>query len=222
MKDGTCGGPRELSPLEQELLAEEIRKTRAEAVAAEIAMASALDGERDRLVKLGRIRHLRVNDVIAGSNTEKWLDALQHWERRDPGEPVTIEIYSPGGSVTDGLAMYDQILRMRRKGHYVTTHGTGLVASMAVTLLQAGDERVLDSRAKLLIHEGSSTMKGTFSVGEQEDYRVFQQMILSDVLDILAERSTMTRRQIQNKWSRKDWYLTAAEAVKFGFADRVE
>ncbi len=221
MDTPSCGGEAN-SPLKEELLLEQIRKTRAEAELAEIELAMKTDGERDRLVKLGRIRHLRINDVISGSNTDKWLDALQHWERRDPGEPVTIEIYSPGGSVTDGLALYDQLMRMRRQGTRVTTHGTGLVASMAAVLLQAGDERILDSRAKLLIHEGSSVMQGRFSVGEQEDYRTFSNMLLSDILDILAERSTLSKRQIQNKWSRKDWYLTAVEAVKYGFADRVE
>lgn len=210
----------ELHPLELELLAEKIRYERARAEAAEIDLVAKMDGERDRQVKLGRIRHLFINDIIAGGNTDKWLDALQHWERRDPGQDVTIDIMSQGGSVTDGLAIYDQILRLRRAGAHVTTRGVGMVASMAAVLLQAGNCRTMDARAKLLIHEGSGALSG--SRGEIEDMKQFHDMLISDILDILAERSTLSRRQIQNKWKRKDWWLTADEAVRFGFADRVE
>jgi ATP-dependent protease ClpP protease subunit len=135
---------------------------------------------------------------------------------------VTITIDSQGGSVTDGLALYDQILRMRRGGSYITTRGTGIVASMAAVLLQAGDERIMDARAKMLIHEGSSIISGQLTRAEQEDMKVFQDMLLSDILDIISERSTLSKRQIQARWKRKDWWLTAEQAVKNGFADRVE
>jgi len=179
--------------------------------------------DRDMAVRSSQVRHLWINDAIIGNNTDIWISALQVWERRNPGEPVTVDINSPGGSVTDGLALFDQIKRMQRKGTHVTTRGTGLVASMAAVLLQAGDERVMDARAKMLIHEGSTTFGGgSLSVGEQDDFRTFSLMLQSDILDILAERSTMTKRQISTKWRRKDWYLGAEEALKLGFVDRVE
>lgn len=215
---------RELSKaeLEKSLLLEEIREKSALASKAEIDLAIALDQERDRAVKGGNIRHLNIFDVIGGAMVDKWIDAIEHWALRDPGQPVTININSPGGSITDGLALFDTIQRLRRNGHKVTTRGMGLVASMAGVLLQAGDERVLDKRAKLLIHEGSNNIKGSMTVGEQEDMQIFSKMLRDDVLDILAERSTLTKRQIENKWKRRDWVLSADEALKFGFVDRVE
>jgi ATP-dependent protease ClpP protease subunit len=60
---------------------------------------------------------------------------------QDSARPITITINSPGGSVMDGLALYDKILRLRRKGTPIETRATGLVASMATILLQAGDVR---------------------------------------------------------------------------------
>lgn len=208
--------------LQQELLLEEIREKRALADKAEIDLAIARDQERDRAVKGGNIRHLNIFDAISPPIVDKWIDALEHWRLRDPEQPVTININSPGGSVTDGLALYDTIQRLRRSGMHVTTRGMGLVASMAGVILQSGDERVMDQRAKLLVHEGSTTFKGTLSVGEQEDMRIFSEMLRDDILDIMAERSTLSKRQIQNKWKRRDWILTAEQAVKLGFADRVE
>lgn len=214
----------ELHPLQEELLQAQIRKERAEAKAAELLLASKEDEERDRLWKTGRIRHLEVNGAIGGSSHDRWMDALRHWSVRDPGEDVTITINSQGGSITDGLALYDLILRLREQGSHVTTRASGVAASMGAVLLQAGTERIVDRHAKILVHEGSIILAGNtqLSRGEQEDLRIFQDMLLGDILDILTERSTLTRRQIQNRWKRKDWWMTAAEAVKAGFADRVE
>lgn len=212
----------DMHPMEVRLLEEQVRHEMALAEMAEIELAMKRDGERDRQVKAGKVRHLWINSAIIGSNVDAWLDALQHWERRDPGEPVTIDINSPGGSITDGLALYDQILRMRRKGHKVVTRGTGIVASMAGVLLQAGDERIMDANAYMLIHEGSTTIQGTLTVGEQEDMKQFSDMLRDRLIAILSERSKLTKRQIQNKWKRRDWWMSAEDAVKFGFADRVE
>lgn len=208
--------------LERDLLVERIRKERAEATKAEIDLAVAEDTERDRQVKLGKIRVLDIFDAIMPKNVYAWIDALEHWSRRDPGEPITININSPGGSVTHGLALYDTIQRLRRRGHYVTVRGSGLVASMASVLLQAGDERIMDKRAKLLIHEGSVSLRGDMSAGEMEDVQFFGKLVRDDLLDIYVERSKMTKRQIETKWKRRDWVLTADEALKYGFVDRVE
>lgn len=214
----------DLDALRAQLLAEEIRKERAEAQMAEIELAIKQDEERDRTVKHGKIRLLNINSVIAGQRADAWLDALQHWERRDPGEPILVQINSPGGNVTDGLAIYDTIMRLRRKGHSVTTHGMGFVASMASVLLQAGDERVMDARAKLMLHEGSIQLNGNANLtsGEREDIESFSKLLTKDIVSILTERSNLTPARLNSKWRRKDWYLTAQEALDLGFVDRVE
>lgn len=217
-----CNCERGCDELENLIKEAELRKVRAEAGKAEIELLKMEDEERDRMVKVGRIRHLYINDVIDGARTDRWLEVLQHWERRDPGEPVTIDINSPGGSITDGLALYDQIARMRRKGHHVTTRAVGGAFSMGTVILQAGDHRIMDKRAKLLIHEGSSFRQGSMTVAEEEDSRAFRNKLLDDILTILADRSTLTKRQIANRWKRKDWYLDADEALKLGFVDAVE
>ena len=46
-------------------------------------------------------------------------------------------------------------------------------------------------------------------------------MLQERLLEILAKRSTLTTKQIKSKWSRKDWWLSAVEAVELGFADRI-
>lgn len=71
----------------------------------------------------------------------------------------------------------------------------------------------------MLIHEVSFGAGG--KIGEVEDEVAFVRKIQSRVLDIFAQRSTLTRRQIENRWRRKDWWLDSAEALKLAFVDEV-
>lgn len=180
------------------------------------------DKEADRLAKPGSrtYRQLNIFAPIFGGNVDTWIDTLEHWERRDPGEPIVIRINSPGGDVLDGFALLDTILRLRRNGHHVTTHGLGMIASMATVLMQAGDERVLDKNAWFMIHEVSAGVRGKSS--EMEDELKFVKKLQDRLLDILAERSTLTKAQIKRRWTKKDDWMSADEALKLGFVDRVE
>ena len=206
------------------LLNEQIRYERARADIAEMESAARSDQERDRLVKPGRERILPILDVIVPDTAAEYVNALTHWERRDPGEPIVVYINSPGGSVMDGFSVYDTLARMRRKGHHIITHGSGMVASMAAVLLQAGDERILDKRAKLLIHEGSTHFAGDHRAtpGELEDMQTLSKMLEDDILDVLSERSIMSAAELKRKWKRRDWYMGAEEALALGFVDRIE
>lgn len=152
-------------------------------------------------------------------NCREALAELGKWSRRSPGCPITIIFNSPGGSVIDGLALYDYIQHLKRKGHHVTTIALGYAASMGGVLLQAGNKRVIGTNAFMLIHEVSSSAYG--KVPEMEDSLNFSKRLQKRLLSILSERSKYSVQQIAQKWNRKDWWLDADEVVKHGFADEV-
>lgn len=52
--------------------------------------------------------------------------------------------------------------------------------------------------------------------------KVFQDMVMDDLLEILASRSNFSKAQIARKMKRRDWFMNAKQAVEYGFADRVE
>ena len=133
---------------------------------------------------------------------------------------MTIVFNSPGGEVTEGLALFDFIQELRSRGHEIETISIGMAASMAGILLQAGDNRVMGKNAVILIHEVSSITYGGAS--SMADDLKFVEMLQDKILDILAERSTLTKRQIRNRWLRKDWWLDAETALKFGFIDSIQ
>jgi ATP-dependent Clp protease protease subunit len=210
----------EARPLYLEKLASEVREQAALTAMREIELLRARDQEEDRVVKPGYIRHLNINDVILSPNTDAWIDMVEHWNRREPGADMSISINSPGGSVTDGFALYDTIARAQRNGAKITVRGSGMVASMAAIMLQVGDERVLDANATFMIHEISSGAQGKLS--DLADAQVYLTMMNNRALAILASKSKLSKVQIARRWKRKDDYMSAEEAVKLGFADRVE
>lgn len=156
-------------------------------------------------------------DAVGGSSVKAAMKDLGIWSRRDPGEPLKIVFNSPGGNVVDGLALYDFIQELKDAGHHVETVALGWAASMGGVLLQAGHERVMGRNAYMLIHEVSSFNIGKTS--EMEDELKFTKRLQERLLDILSERSTMSKNQIRNRWKRKDWWLDADEALKYGFCD---
>lgn len=157
---------------------------------------------------------------VNGQSVKDCMLTLGRWTRRDPGQPITLIFNSPGGSVIDGLALYDDLLALRTdRDTHIVTIARGMAASMGGILLQAGDERVMGKNAHLLIHEVSSLGIGKLS--EMEDELQFCKKLQSRLLEILAERSTLTTKQIERRWKRKDWWLNADETLELGFADRI-
>lgn len=147
------------------------------------------------------------------------MEDLGKMSRREPGADIRIVFNSPGGSVLDGLALFDFIQELRAAGHHIETVTLGMAASMGGVLLQAGDQRISGRNAHILIHEVSSLNMG--KVSEMEDELQFCKKLQSKILDILAARSTLTKEQIRRRWTRKDWWLSAEEALELGFVDAI-
>jgi len=167
--------------------------------------------------------HNRVYDfigVVHGDTTERAIQTLSRW-RRQSSDPITVRISSPGGSVIDGLAFYDFLLGLKKSGIEVRTVVLGIAASMATILLQAGTYRVVGPNSRILIHEIQAESEGKLSLSEMEDQTKLFEIINQNLYSILAERSTVPVKEIQTKAKRRDWWLSAEEIVKKGFADTI-
>ena len=144
---------------------------------------------------------------------------LTEWHRIFPEYAMDLIFNSPGGDLIEGFALFDYILHLRKEGHHITTTALGMAASTAGVLLQAGDKRVMGPDAWLLIHQGSYGVGG--SVGAIEDTVEWMKKVRSRVLDIYAMRSTMPRDKIEISLERKDWWMSAQEALEHGFIDEI-
>jgi ATP-dependent Clp endopeptidase proteolytic subunit ClpP len=204
----------------------EARKAAAEAEVAEHQareqriLADKAERDEQRTLATDEYYHRYVFDKpVAEGSVKSCITKLAEWSRLDPGCDIEIVFNSPGGSVIDGMALYDYITQIKTAGHKVSTSSLGMAASMAGILLQAGDHRKMSAEAWLLIHEGSFGAGG--SVGQVEDTVEWVKMIQSRILDIFAAKSKLSKAQIKRRWHRKDWWLSSSDALKFGFIDEI-
>jgi ATP-dependent Clp protease protease subunit len=143
---------------------------------------------------------------------------LLYLESEDPDRDISIYINSPGGSVTDGLAIYDT---MRFIKPDVVTICLGQAASMAAVLLAAGTKgkRFSLPNSRILIHQPS--MGGI--AGQASDIKIqAEEMIRIRVLlsEILAETTGQPYENIDRDVER-DFILSPTQAVEYGLIDNV-
>jgi len=180
-----------------------------------------LERRRGRKWEEAYARERRVFDFagdLAEYTVKDAVDTLHDWATVSL-DPITIRLCSPGGSVFDGLALFDVIRDIRKIGVYITTYAVGYAASMASILLQAGDHRRISRNTWFMVHEPSSIALGKASA--LHDEAALLQKLHRQLIGIAAERSTLTEKQVLARCNRKDWWMPASDAVKFGFADEL-
>ncbi|MCK9382910.1 MAG: ATP-dependent Clp protease proteolytic subunit [Sulfuritalea sp.] len=197
------------------------------------AAHSTLTAERQRLDNirlLDKVRlemandfdngYIRLCDTIDDASTGQMTSLFRLFGRLHPKKPLTIELHSPGGHITFGFQMLDELGELRSKGHHVTIKVRGMAASMAGVLLQGADVRVMGANSFLMIHAGGFGSQGkTFEV---EDELEFMKKLTGRICDVFSERSHRSKKYFLDLLDkRKDIYYSAEEAVKLGLADRI-
>jgi ATP-dependent Clp endopeptidase proteolytic subunit ClpP len=180
------------------------------------AMLKQEQEEADSSVYEQRI--LEFTREVDEDSVNEAITTLSEWRARGK-KPITIRLSSPGGDCVAGLALYDYILSLRAERIRVVTIGIGWAASMAGILLQAGTKRYVTANAHILIHEVAVSGLPHMKIPELEDYAYFLKSLQHRGNLILAERSTLTIEEIEERSKRTDWWLTADEAIELGFAD---
>lgn len=177
------------------------------------------DGERafdiysrllnERIVFLGeQVDEHTANIVVA---------QLLHLAYADSKKDIKLYINSPGGSVYDGMAIYDTM-------QYITpdvqTIGIGLQASMGAFLLSSGarGKRFALPHSKIMIHQPSSGTKGKMTDMEID---LREGIAVKEMLaEILSKNTGQKLSKIKDDMER-DYWMTPAEAKKYGLIDEI-
>ena len=128
---------------------------------------------------------------------------------------INLRINSPGGSVFDGLAIYNMLARHKAT---VTVTVDGIAASIASVIAMAGDAVVMPENSMMMIHDPSGIVVGTSK--EMRDLADALDKIKGSLIGAYAAKSSMGREAIARLMADETW-LTAEEAVEMGFADSV-
>jgi ATP-dependent Clp protease, protease subunit len=135
----------------------------------------------------------------------------------DTDRDIALYINSPGGSVTDGLAIYDT---MQYVSCDVSTICVGLAASMGQFLLCAGTagKRFALPHSRILMHQPSGQMQGQASdIAIQAEQIVYLKRMMAERI---AFHTGQPIDRIEADSDRDRWF-TAEEAQDYGFIDRV-
>lgn len=178
-------------------------------------------GERsyDLYSRLMKERVVFFSGEVEENMTNILVAQLLFLEAENPNEPINMYIKSPGGSVYDGLAVYDVMQYIKCPVH---TYVTGWAASMGSFIAQAGEpgHRYLLPRAMTMIHQPSSGTRGKVSDMEidlKESIRLKKEMT---ELYVKHNSKGITYEQFRELLDRDKW-LTAPEALELGLADHI-
>ena len=164
---------------------------------------------KERIVFLGE----EVNDTTANLIVAQ----MMFLEAEDPEKDIHFYINSPGGSVTDGFAIYDTM-------HYVkcdvATYCIGMAASMGAFLLAGGEKgkRFVLPNSEIMIHQPSGGAKGQAT----EIEIVAKQIVRTKerLNRILAENTGQPIEKVAADTERDSW-MTAEEALEYGIVDKI-
>lgn len=141
---------------------------------------------------------------------------LRYLNKKDPDREITIYINSPGGSVSDGMAIFDFCQKLSNP---IKTIGLGLCASMgAFLLICLGTNREAGKNCEIMIHQPLITgMPGS----KATDVEIVARQLLKirEKINLhIAERSSLSEKEIE-VLSESDKWMSAEEALEYGFID---
>ena len=164
---------------------------------------------RDRIIFIGT----PINDFVANAVIAQML----FLKMEDPKKDISLYINSPGGSVTDGMAIYDTMNFLQCD---IVTYCVGQAASMATLLLAAGTKgkRYALPNSRVMMHQptgGATGQTSDISIAAKEILRWRARMN-----ELISSHTNKTSEEIAND-SDRDFYLTAEDALAYGIVDKV-
>lgn len=184
-----------------------------------IVVEKTSQGERsfDIYSRLLRDRIIVLNDEVNYHTAGLVVAQMLYLESENPDRDILFYINSPGGSVTDGLAILDSMQFIKCD---VSTVVMGSACSMGSLLASSGTpgKRLMLPHARHMIHQVSSGSRGTaidMKIQLEETLRLNQMLI-----EIYVKNTGKSHEQLEKDMSR-DFFMDAQESISYGLADHL-
>lgn len=166
-------------------------------------------------------RKLFLNDAIMDLSANEITHHIMQYNREDKDipiekrQPIILYVSSTGGEIDAGFEIIDVIKMSKTSVHTVNIGGA---CSMAFLIMLAGNKRYSFPNAKFLMHDGSNFICN--SGAKARDEMEFQCHVEERIKKYVLENSSLSEREYEEKF-RKEWYMFADEAKKYGFVDEI-
>ena len=169
---------------------------------------------KDRIIYLGEDVNPTTSSLIVAQ--------MLFLESEDPDKEIFFYINSPGGSITDGMAIVDTMNYIKCP---VSTVCVGLAASMGAVLLTAGEKgkRFAMPNSEILIHQPLIGGQGGGISGQATEIKIHADHMIrtrEKLNKLLSERTGQSIEKIERDTER-DHYMTAEEALEYGLIDGI-
>ena len=164
---------------------------------------------KERIIFLGdEVNEYTANIVVA---------QMLFLESDDADKDIHLYINSPGGNVSDGLAIYDTMQYIKS---HVSTICIGQASSMAAVLLASGQKgkRYALPHSRIMIHQPLGGTRGQASDIEIHAREIIR--LREELNEILSVHTGKDKEQIRIDTER-DNFMSAAEAQSYGIIDKV-
>ena len=131
-------------------------------------------------------------------------------------EPIYLYIYTPGGEVDAGMAIYDIMQLVESEVHTVAL---GLAASMGFFLLNAGSKRYCTKHCRIMAHSVSGGTQGTIhdmDIDMDETRRMN-----NELMEIISFHSKLSFSEVKEITLRDKW-VSPTQAIEYGFIDKIK
>ena len=176
-------------------------------------------GERsyDIFSRLLNDRIILLNEEVNSASAGVVVAQLLYLEGQDPEKDISLYINSPGGVITDGMAICDTMQYIKCD---VSTICLGMAASMGAFLLAAGTKgkRFALPNSEIMIHQPSGGAQG-----QATDISIHANHILrvKDKLNQILSERTGQPLDVVKRDTERDNFMTAQEALEYGLIDKV-
>lgn len=166
-----------------------------------------------------KARRLFFSGGVGTASANEAIRKLWYMELTAPGEPITLVINSPGGSVDAGYAIWDQVTLLKSP---ISTLVTGMAASMGsiLSLCAPKGQRFSTPNARFMIHQPSMPQGIT---GPATDIAIHAEEIVKTrerITDLYVKCTGQDREVIAHALDRDKW-LGPEEALDFGLIDKI-
>lgn len=163
-------------------------------------------------------RIIRLTKAVDSETSEKIVEQLLKLDAIKSNKDIIFYINSPGGSVSDGMAIYDAMQIVKSD---VKTICLGRCSSMAAILLSGGTKgkRYITPNSEVMIHEVS-----TFNGGKIGDVKISYEhsnALNERIIKILATNTGKDIDQIRQDIQQKDKWFNSDEALEYGLVDKL-
>lgn len=172
-----------------------------------------------------RIAHIAIDNPIGSDWAPDWIsdftgekparELIAAIDALGELDEIHIELNCPGGDVASGVRIYNYLKNHRAKVH---TKVTGMAASIAVTIMMAGDTRTMGVGTTVMTHRASSLMVGFFNAKEMQETAENLTKFDDAIVDVFVGVTGKTAEEINGLLDQGDTVMGADEALTWGIA----